>query len=109
MEQNQDVYFIGAVNMKNSTTEKLNVVYMGGYQQMPGAWEYWQLREMLSKQDNYKDIIGDILLVPFAESLCRTDEERAAFQEMRDGMIKQWEDRVRNADNINTKPEDNVE
>jgi hypothetical protein len=66
----EQLYFIGAVNTKNSTAEKLNIVYLAKYQQMPGAWDYWQLHNILSHDDNYKDIIEDILLVPFSESTC---------------------------------------
>jgi len=86
--ENQEVHFIGVVNIKGSTAEKLNIVYMAGYQKMPGAWEYWQLHNMLSHEENYKNIMCDIILVPFSEATCRTEEEVQRFRQMREEMFK---------------------
>jgi len=83
MEKEQEIHFICAINTKESTDKKLNIVFLAIYEQMPNAWEFWKFYQMLSEKEEYKDIMADILLIPISESLCRTDIEIEEFNKMK--------------------------
>jgi hypothetical protein len=82
MDEIKGVYFIGVVDLQKSTDEKLNIVRIVAFAEPPGAWEYYSLRKSLENENDFKNIISHIILIPFSEDVCRTEEEVVAYKQL---------------------------